>query len=67
MSSQASPAQTPPPQPTVRIKRHHPYFSTEEVTKLTEKTRGNASEARVERARQQACTFIDAVGVRSGL
>ncbi|KAF8606775.1 cyclin-like protein, partial [Ceratobasidium sp. AG-I] len=65
MSSQASPAQTPPPT-SIRIKRHHPYFSVEEVVKLSEKTRGNASEARGERARQQACTFIDAVGVRSG-
>ncbi|QRW20180.1 CTD kinase subunit beta [Rhizoctonia solani] len=67
MSSQASPAQTPPPTTTVRIKEHHAYFSEDEVSKLAEKTRGNLSEARGERLRQQSCTFIDAVGVRSGL
>ncbi|KAG8764030.1 hypothetical protein FRC12_008329 [Ceratobasidium sp. 428] len=65
-SLQPSPAQTPPPATTVRIKRHTPYFNAEDVNRLSEKARGNASEARGEKARQQACTFIDAVGVRSG-
>ncbi|CAE6391103.1 unnamed protein product [Rhizoctonia solani] len=66
MSSQASPAQTPPPTTTVRIKEHHAYFSEDEASKLAERARGNLSEARGERLRQQSCTFIDAVGVRSG-
>ncbi|KAJ1303328.1 hypothetical protein OPQ81_011524 [Rhizoctonia solani] len=66
MSNQVSPAQTPPPTATVRIREHTAYFSEEEVSKLTEKTRGNVSETRGERLRQQSCTFIDAVGVRSG-
>ncbi|KDN45364.1 hypothetical protein RSAG8_04951, partial [Rhizoctonia solani AG-8 WAC10335] len=66
MSNQVSPARTPPPTATVRIREHNAYFSEEEVCRLAEKTRGNVSEARGERLRQQSCTFIDAVGVRSG-
>ncbi|CUA68775.1 hypothetical protein RSOLAG22IIIB_03635 [Rhizoctonia solani] len=66
MSNQVSPARTPPPTATVRIREHNAYFSEEEVGRLAEKTRGNVSEARGERLRQQSCTFIDAVGVRSG-
>ncbi|QRV92530.1 Cyclin, N-terminal domain [Ceratobasidium sp. AG-Ba] len=66
MSSQPSPAQTPPPGTAVRIKRHNQYFSPEDVARLSERMRGNASEARGEKARQQACVFIDAVGVRLG-
>lgn len=52
---------------TSHIKHHRPYFTPAEVERLSAKQRGKLSVSREERARQQACGFIDAVGVRSGL
>ncbi|KAK1927445.1 cyclin-like protein [Papiliotrema laurentii] len=50
----------------VHIKQYRPYFSPAEVEKLSAKQRGKLSVSREERARQQACGFIDATGVRCG-
>lgn len=49
------------------IKRYKPYFTPGEVERLSAKQRGKLSVSREERARQQSCGFIDAVGARSGL
>ncbi|ORY29517.1 cyclin-like protein [Naematelia encephala] len=56
-SSQASPS---------HIKVFRPYLSPSEVERLSAKQRGKLSVSREEKARQQACGFIDAVGVRCG-
>lgn len=47
-------------------KQYKPYFSPANVEKLSAKQRGKLSVSREERVRQQACGFIDAVGVRCG-
>jgi hypothetical protein len=52
---------------TSHIKHYKPYFAPSEVERLSAKQRGKLSVSREERGRQQACAFIDAVGVRSGL
>lgn len=52
---------------TPQLKRYKPYFSPREIDRLSAKQRGKLSVAREERGRQQACGFIDAVGVRCGL
>lgn len=52
---------------SLHVKRYRPYFTPEEVERLSSKQRGKLSVAREERARQQACGFLDAVGVRCGL
>lgn len=52
---------------TSYIKKYRPYFPPDEVERLSAKQRGKLSAQREERGRQQACGFIDAVGVRSGL
>jgi CTD kinase subunit beta len=52
---------------TSHIKRFKPYFTPSEVERLSTKQRGKLSVSREERGRQQACGFIDAVGVRLGL
>lgn len=52
---------------TSTIKRYRPYFHPVEVERLSAKQRGKLSVSREERARQQACALLDAVGVRCGL
>jgi CTD kinase subunit beta len=52
---------------TSRTQHYRPYFSEEEVQQLSEKQRGKLSQTQEERARQQACAFIDAIGARLGL
>jgi hypothetical protein len=47
--------------------QHHPYFTQEEVESLSEKQRGKLSTTQEDKARQQACAFIEAVGSRIGL
>ncbi|ODN76769.1 hypothetical protein L202_05379 [Cryptococcus amylolentus CBS 6039] len=47
-------------------KLYRPYFAPAEVERLSAKQRGKLSVSREERARQQACSFIDATGVRCG-
>jgi CTD kinase subunit beta len=49
------------------VKRFKPYFPPEQVEQLSAKQRGKLSVSREEKSRQQACGFIDAVGVRCGL
>ncbi|WVF66984.1 hypothetical protein IAT40_001727 [Kwoniella sp. CBS 6097] len=51
---------------TSHIKHYKPYFTPLEVERLSAKQRGKLSVSREERLRQQACGFIDAVGVRCG-
>ncbi|KAI9632506.1 cyclin-like protein [Dioszegia hungarica] len=48
------------------VQKYRPYFSAREIERLSAKQRGKLSVAREERGRQQACGFIDAVGVRCG-
>jgi len=48
-------------------KYHHPYFTSAEIQYLTEKQRGKLSATQEEKARQQACAFIEAVGSKIGL
>ncbi|KAG2344054.1 cyclin-like protein [Suillus weaverae] len=47
-------------------KYHHPYFTLAEVQYLSEKQRGKLSATQEEKARQQACGFIEAVGSKIG-
>ncbi|OJT10406.1 hypothetical protein TRAPUB_13098 [Trametes pubescens] len=58
-----------PPQllPANYLKFHHPYFTPSEVEKLSDKQRGKLSITQEEKARQQACGFIEAVGLGIGL
>ncbi|KZT40153.1 cyclin-like protein [Sistotremastrum suecicum HHB10207 ss-3] len=49
-----------------RTKQFQPYFTEQEVKFLSEKQRGKMSQSQEERARQQACGFIEAVGVKLG-
>ncbi|OCF32289.1 CTD kinase subunit beta [Kwoniella heveanensis BCC8398] len=51
---------------TSHVKHYKPYFTPLEVERLSAKQRGKLSVSREERLRQQACGFIDAVGVRCG-
>lgn len=53
--------------PKSQTKHHHPYFTPAEVELLSEKQRGKLSVTQEERVRQQACTFIEALGSRVGL
>ncbi|KAI0352651.1 cyclin-like protein, partial [Trametes cingulata] len=57
-----------PPQliPAFNLKFHLPYFTPKEVEKLSEKQRGKLSITQEEKARQQACGFIEAVGLGIG-
>ncbi|WVO13237.1 hypothetical protein L204_100850 [Cryptococcus depauperatus] len=48
------------------VKQYKSYFTPTEVERLSAKQRGKLSVSREERARQQACGFLDAVGVRCG-
>ncbi|BEI92712.1 uncharacterized protein CcaverHIS019_0503400 [Cutaneotrichosporon cavernicola] len=48
------------------LKRYRPYYRAGEIERMSARQRGKLSIAREERMRQQACTFIDAVGVRCG-
>ncbi|KAI0822015.1 cyclin-like protein [Trametes gibbosa] len=57
-----------PPQliPANHLKFHHPYFTPQEIERLSDKQRGKLSITQEEKARQQACSFIDAVGLGIG-
>ncbi|WVQ78735.1 hypothetical protein IAT38_000822 [Cryptococcus sp. DSM 104549] len=55
-----------PSSSTTHVKQYRPYFTPAEVERLSAKQRGKLSVSREERVRQQACGFIDAVGVRCG-
>jgi CTD kinase subunit beta len=56
-----------PAQASNHVKLYRPYFSPAEIEQMSAKQRGKLSVNREERLRQQACGFIDAVGVRCGL
>lgn len=53
--------------PAFKTKFHHPYFTPHEVEALSTKQRGKLSTSQEEKQRQQACSFIEAVGGRIGL
>jgi len=59
-------AQSPSHIPTSSSKYHHPYFTPAEVDYLSEKQRGKLSVTQEEKARQQACGFLEAVGAKIG-
>ncbi|OCH84912.1 cyclin-like protein [Obba rivulosa] len=52
--------------PASHVKYHLPYFTPTEVEQLSDKQRGKLSVTQEERARQQACGFIEAVGAKIG-
>ena len=58
-----------PPQliPASHLKYYLPYFTPQEVDRLSEKQRGKLSATQEEKARQQACGFIEAIGGDIGL
>ncbi|RPD62215.1 cyclin-like protein [Lentinus tigrinus ALCF2SS1-7] len=57
-----------PPQliPASYLKYYLPYFTPQEVERLSEKQRGKLSVTQEEKARQQACGFIEAIGADIG-
>lgn len=67
--SESQKERSPSPVSFARTRRHRPYFTPEEVTILSEKQRGGptVSEGYEDRIRQQACGFMEAVGLRMGL
>ncbi|KAI6044276.1 cyclin-like protein [Pisolithus marmoratus] len=52
--------------PSSFSKHHHPYFTPAEVQHLSDKQRGKLSASQEERAKQQACGFIEAVSSKIG-
>lgn len=53
--------------PASNIKYYLPYFTPAEVELLSDRQRGKLSISQEEKARQQACGFIEAVGSKIGL
>ena len=49
------------------VQYHLPYFMPSEIEHLSEKQRGKLSLSQEEKARQQACAFIESVGAKTGL
>ncbi|KIP08932.1 hypothetical protein PHLGIDRAFT_87416 [Phlebiopsis gigantea 11061_1 CR5-6] len=52
--------------PVSHIKYHLPYFTPEEVERMSDRQRGKLSMTQEEKQRQQACGFIEAVGSKIG-
>ncbi|KAF8627408.1 hypothetical protein AX17_006223 [Amanita inopinata Kibby_2008] len=60
-------AASPPAQiPASSSKFHHPYFTPAEVEYLSEKQRGKLSISQEDKVRQNACGFLEAMGLRIG-
>ena len=57
----------PASQPSSYTQHHRPYFTPYDVVRLAEKQRGKLSTSQEEKARQQACGFIESVGAKIGL
>jgi len=53
-------------QPSSYTQIHRPYFTPYDVVRLSEKQRGKLSTSQEEKARQQACGFIESVGAKIG-
>lgn len=67
MDVKSSNANQPPKQtPSHQVKYYQTYFSPGEIEYLSEKQRGKLA-ASEEKLRQQACNFIEVVGVKIGL
>ena len=58
---------SPSQMPASHVKYHLPYFTPDEVERMSERQRGKLSMTQEERQRQQACGFIEAVGSKIGL
>ncbi|KAF9013220.1 cyclin-like protein [Cyathus striatus] len=58
--------ESPSQLPASSSKYHHPYFTPAEVEYLSEKQRGKLSVTQEEKVRQNACSFLDALGARIG-
>ncbi|KAI0269737.1 cyclin-like protein [Gloeopeniophorella convolvens] len=56
----------PANQPSSYTQHHRPYFAPFDVVRLSEKQRGKLSTSQEEKARQQACGFIESVGAKIG-
>ena len=54
-------------QPSTYTQHHRPYFPPFDVVRLSERQRGKLSTSQEEKARQQACGFIESVGTKIGL
>ncbi|KAL7415299.1 cyclin-like protein [Mrakia frigida] len=65
-SSHASTSSIPAGPPPSLVKRHHAYFTEQEVLLMTEKQRGKLTAKAEEKARQTACGFAESVGGRLG-
>lgn len=59
-------AHSPSNIPASSSKFHHPYFTPAEVEYLSEKQRGKLSVTQEDKVRQNACGFLEALGVRIG-
>jgi len=60
------PGASPSQLPASNVKYHLPYFTPAEVEQLSERQRGKLSISQEEKARQQACSFIESVGAKIG-
>lgn len=60
-------ASSPGQLPASSSKFHHPYFTPSEVEYLSEKQRGKISISQEDKVRQNACGFLEAMGLRIGL
>ena len=58
---------SPSQMPVSHIKYHLPYFTPEEVERMSDRQRGKLSMTQEEKQRQQACGFIEAMGSKIGL
>ncbi|KAK2465363.1 hypothetical protein APHAL10511_002717 [Amanita phalloides] len=59
-------ASSPAQLPASSSKFHHPYFTPAEVEYLSEKQRGKISVSQEDKVRQNACGFLEAMGLRIG-
>jgi len=66
MATTNTAASSPGQQPTSSSKFHHPYFTPAEVEYLSEKQRGKISISQEDKVRQNACGFLEAMGLRIG-
>lgn len=60
------PGPGPATQSSTYTQYHRPYFTPYDVVRLSEKQRGKLSTSQEEKARQQACGFIESVGAKIG-
>ncbi|KAF8631401.1 hypothetical protein AX15_002409 [Amanita polypyramis BW_CC] len=66
MTTTNTAASSPAQLPASSSKFHHPYFTPAEVEYLSEKQRGKLSISQEDKVRQNACGFLEAMGLRIG-